>query len=90
MRQQMRTVYVGNLPWEVTEEELAAAFAPYGEVTGARIASDRVTGRSRGFGFVEMNDEGAEKAIQALNGADWGGRTLTVNEARERPSYQHR
>lgn len=81
-----KTVYVGNLPWEVTEDDLVQAFTPYGQVEGARIATDRATGRSRGFGFVEMDDDDAAKAIEALNGSDWGGRTLTVNEARERPN----
>jgi RNA recognition motif-containing protein len=81
----MKTVYVGNLPWEVTEQELLEAFSPYGQVDGARIATDRATGRSRGFAFVEMSDDAADKAIEALNGADWGGRALTVNQAKERP-----
>lgn len=83
-----KTVYVGNLPWEATEEELVAAFTPYGPVDEVRIAMDRATGRSRGFAFVEMNDAAADKAIEALNGADWGGRALTVNQAKERPARQ--
>ena len=78
-------IYVGNLPFEVTDEELEAAFTPYGEVTSARVIMDRFSGRSRGFGFVEMttNSE-AEAAIQGLNGKDLNGRVLTVNEARPR------
>ena len=80
-----KTVYVGNIPWAVTEADLVEAFSPYGQVETARIATDRDTGRSRGFAFVEMDDEGATKAIEALNGSDWGGRALTVNEAKERP-----
>lgn len=85
----MKTIYVGNLPWAVAEADLVEAFSPYGQVESARVATDRETGRSRGFAFVEMNDEDADKAIEALNGAEWGGRTLTVNEARERPD-RHR
>lgn len=81
-----KTVYVGNLPWEVTEADLVEAFSPYGQVDSARVATDRDTGRSRGFAFVEISDDAAAKAIEALNGSEWGGRTLTVNEARERPN----
>ena len=78
-------IYVGNLPFEATDESLEAAFSPHGEVTSARVIIDRFSGRSRGFGFVEMsNDQEAEAAIQALNGTDLQGRTLTVNEARPR------
>ena len=78
-------IYVGNLSFDETEATLQAAFAEHGEVTSARIITDRETGRSRGFGFVEMpkNDE-AEAAIQAMNGKDVQGRALTVNEARPR------
>ena len=76
-------IYVGNLPFETTEDQLQVAFTEHGEVTSARIITDRMTGRSRGFGFVEMADNSeAEAAIQALNGKDFGGRQLTVNEAR--------
>ncbi|MEE2884146.1 MAG: RNA-binding protein [Chloroflexota bacterium] len=78
-------IYVGNLPFETTEDKLNSAFAEYGEVTSARIITDRMTGRARGFGFVEMaNNDEAEAAINALNGKDFDGRTLTVNEARPR------
>ena len=78
-------IYVGNLPFEVTEDALHVAFTAHGEVTSARVITDRMTGRSRGFGFVEMaNNDEAEAAIQALNGNDFQGRTLTVNEARPR------
>lgn len=80
-----KTVYVGNLPWEVTEQDLNETFSQYGHVESSRIATDRDTGRSRGFGFVEMDDADAEKAIEALNGSEWGGRKLTVNQAQERP-----
>ena len=78
-------IYVGNLTFETTEDKLHVAFAEYGEVTSARVITDRMTGRSRGFGFVEMaNQEEAEAAIKAMNGRDVEGRTLTVNEARPR------
>ncbi|MDK2821026.1 MAG: hypothetical protein PWP31_991 [Clostridia bacterium] len=80
----MRTLYVGNLPWATTEEELAKAFSNHGEVVSARIITDRQTGRSRGFGFVEVNDEDADRMIEAMNGSELGNRVLTVNEARER------
>ena len=78
-------IYVGNLPFSMTEEELESSFAAHGEVQSARIITDRFTGQSRGFGFVEMSDNGAaEAAIQALNGQELQGRPLTVNEARPR------
>jgi RNA recognition motif-containing protein len=76
-------LYVGNLPFSTTADELREAFSKYGTVTRAQVVSDRETGRSRGFGFVEMSD-GGDRAIEAMNGADFGGRTLTVNEARPR------
>lgn len=76
-------LYVGNLPFDTTSDDLAQAFGQYGTVVKAQIISDRETGRSRGFGFVEMS-EGADAAVQAMNGADFGGRKLTVNEARPR------
>ncbi len=81
----IKTLYVGNLPWAVTEEDLKRAFAQYAEVTSARVVTDRETGKSRGFGFVEVKEENAAAAIEALNGAEWGGRILTVNEAQPRP-----
>ena len=78
-------IYVGNLPFESTEDELQVAFTEYGEVSTARVITDRMTGRSRGFGFVEMpNNDEAEAAIKGMNGKDMGGRQLTVNEARPR------
>lgn len=80
-----KKLYVGNLPWSTTSADLEQMFAAHGTVNNAEVISDRETGRSRGFGFVEMeSDEGMNAAIQALNGADMGGRPLTVNEARER------
>lgn len=78
-------LYVGNLPFTTTTEDLEKLFADYGKVSRAQVMMDRETGRSRGFGFVEMS-EGADAAIQALNGAQFQGRTLTVNEAKPRES----
>ncbi len=78
-------IYVGNLAYEVTDEDLEAAFAEYGQIESARVIKDRYSGRSRGFGFVEMSSNSeAETAIQAMNGKDLKGRALTVNEARPR------
>lgn len=78
-------IYVGNLPHATTESELSEAFSEYGSVESAKIITDRDTGSSRGFGFVEMPDDSeAKKAMQALDGQDLGGRSLTVNEARPR------
>lgn len=79
----MKKMYVGNFSFNLTESELRSLFEPYGSVASATLVTDRDTGRSRGFGFVEMsNDDEAEKAMAALNGRDAGGRALTVNEAR--------
>ena len=79
----MKKIFVGNLSFSMTESELQSLFEPYGKIESATIATDRDTGRSRGFGFVSMpNDEEAERAMAALNGKDLGGRALTVNEAR--------
>jgi RNA recognition motif-containing protein len=80
-----KNIYVGNLPWSSSEDEVRDAFAVHGEVISVKLISDRETGRPRGFGFVEMEDAGAEKAIEALDGEDFGGRRLKVNEARPRP-----
>jgi RNA recognition motif-containing protein len=85
-----KTLYVGNLPWAVTEEDLVRAFSQYAEVASARVVTDRETGKSRGFGFVEVREEDAAKAIEALNGAQWAGRSLTVNEAQPRPERRRR
>ncbi|HYF92007.1 MAG TPA: RNA-binding protein [Symbiobacteriaceae bacterium] len=79
-----KTLYFGNLPWTVTSDDLSQAVAGYGEVISSRVATDRETGRSRGFGFVEVPAEAADKIIDALNGSEWGGRALTVNEAKPR------
>jgi RNA recognition motif-containing protein len=75
-------LYVGNLPFSVTEDELQSLFSQYGDVDRAQVITDRETGRSRGFGFVEMEDQAAQEAMEALNGREHGGRSLTVNEAR--------
>jgi len=78
-------LYVGNLPWAYTATDLQTLFGPFGSVVSAEIVSDRMTGRSRGFGFVEMeSDATASAAITALNGSNVAGRPITVNEARER------
>ncbi len=81
-----KNIYVGNLPWSTTDADLRNMFSAHGEVTSAHVIEDRETGRSRGFGFVEMDEEGARNAIQALNGADMQGRSLKVNEAQPRES----
>lgn len=79
----MKKLYVGNFSFQMTEPELRALFEPYGAIESASLVTDRDTGRSRGFGFVSMTNDGeAEKAIAALDGKDSGGRALTVNEAR--------
>jgi RNA recognition motif-containing protein len=80
----MKSIYVGNLPFSAKEDEIRGLFATYGEVQNVKFIMDRETGRFRGFGFVEMEDAGATKAIEALDGKDFGGRTLRVNEAKER------
>jgi cold-inducible RNA-binding protein len=82
----MKNLFVGNLSFQTTDSELQALFEQFGEITRVQIMTDRDTGRSRGFGFVEMaNDEDAAKAIEALNGKELGGRALNVNEARPKP-----
>jgi RNA recognition motif-containing protein len=81
----MVNIYVGNLVWAYSNEDLKQLFSPYGTVSRAQIVMDRDTGRSRGFGFVEMaNEAEAKAAIEALNGAEVNGRPLTVNEAKPR------
>ncbi len=83
----MKKLYVGNLSFDASEEELRQLFEPHGTVESAKVATDRDSGRSRGFGFVEMtNDSEAQSAIAALNGAEVGGRALIVNEARPKSS----
>jgi RNA recognition motif-containing protein len=76
-------IYAGNLPWNLTEEDLRAAFEAHGEVVSVKIIKDKFTGRSRGFGFIEMpNQEEGKAAISTLNGKDLKGREIVVNEAR--------
>jgi RNA recognition motif-containing protein len=80
-----KNIYVGNLVWDCTADDLLGLFQAHGQVARAQVITDRETGRSRGFGFVEMNDDAeAQKAIEALNGTDFKGRPLTVNEAKPR------
>ena len=79
-----KSIYVGNLPWSATEDEVPALFAEYGKVLSVKLVSDRETGRARGFGFVEMDDAEAQAAIEALDNHNFGGRTLRVNEAKPR------
>ena len=87
----LMNIYVGNLPYSTTPDDLQAVFSAYGEVAAARIVNDRETGRAKGFGFVEMpNNDEANKAIEALNGNDIGGRKAVVNEARPREPRQFR
>jgi RNA recognition motif-containing protein len=80
----LKKIYVGNLPYTATENEIRDLFARYGTVNSVNVINDRETGRPRGFGFVQMEDKEADAAIAALDGQDLGGRTLRVNEARER------
>jgi RNA recognition motif-containing protein len=78
-------IYVGNLPYSTTEEDLKTAFAPFGQVATVKIVVDRYTARSKGFGFVDMpSDDEAKAAIAGLNGKDMGGRPLKVNESKPR------
>ena len=77
-------IFVGNLSFNTSDNDLRDAFSPYGEVVSADVITDRETQRSRGFGFVEMDDEAAQKAISSLNGSDLQGRALNVNQAKAR------
>ena len=82
-----KKIYVGNLPFSATEDELRSLFQAHGEIASVAVISDRETGRSRGFGFVEMEEaSSASNAIRALDGADMGGRSLRVNEAQDKNS----
>lgn len=81
----MKKLYIGNLPWSATEDELRALFGEFGSVESVAIITDRETGRSRGFGFIEIaSAEGALKAVAQLDGRDFGGRALRVNEAQDK------
>ena len=79
-----KKIYVGNLPFSANSDEVRELFAAHGNVLNVDLINDRETGRPRGFGFVEMEDADADKAIEAINGTEFGGRTLNVNVARER------
>lgn len=80
-----KNIFVGNLPWSTSADDLLALFQEFGKVGRTQVVMDRETGRSRGFGFVEMdNDDEAQAAIDAMNGREYGGRNLTVNEAKPR------
>lgn len=81
----MKKLYVGNLPFSATDAEVNELFSQHGAVHSVALINDRETGRPRGFGFVEMDDDAAQAAISALNGYEMGGRALRVNEAQERP-----
>lgn len=85
-----KRLYVGNLPFDATNESVRAAFEAFGAVHEVTLVTDRETGRPKGFGFVEMDAETASAAIQGLNEKDFGGRNITVNEARERTSRPDR
>lgn len=85
------SIYVGNLPYEVTEADLRSAFSEYGSVKRVQLPTDRETGRIRGFGFVEMTTEAEEQAaIEALDGAEWMGRDMKVNKAKPRENNRER
>ncbi len=84
-------IYVGNLPWSIKDEELRELFTAYGEVSSASVIMDKFSGRSKGFGFVEMSSDGdAESAMKELNEKEIGGRNLRVNEARPREDRPNR
>lgn len=85
-----KSIYVGNLPWSATEEQVRDLFAAHGTVLSVKLISDRETGRARGFGFVEMEDADVAAAVEALNESSFGGRTLRVNEAKPRAPRQPR
>jgi RNA recognition motif-containing protein len=81
-----KTLYVGNLPWSTTEEDLAEFFSSAADVKGSRIITDRESGRSRGFGFIEVEDQAVDQVIESMNGKVLGGREIIVNEAKPRQS----
>ncbi|MGE5558170.1 MAG: RNA recognition motif domain-containing protein [Bacillota bacterium] len=83
-----KTLYVGNLPWSTTEEQLSNFFSSKTNVVSSRIITDRESGRSRGFGFVEVNDEDVERIIAEFNGKQLEGREIIVNEAKPRPGMR--
>lgn len=84
----MKSIFVGNLPWSVADADLGTKFSEFGTVISARIVADKFSGRSRGFGFVDMEDADAQKAITAMSGYSWDGREITCNEAKPRTERQ--
>ena len=86
----MKSIFVGNLPWSATDAELTEKFSVHGHVISARIVNDKFSGKSRGFGFVDMEDADAEKAIAAMTGYKWGDREVTVNEAKPKSDSRDR
>jgi RNA recognition motif-containing protein len=78
----MKSIFVGNLPWSATDDELKTKFSEFGNVISARMVTDKFSGKSRGFGFVDMDDADAQKAISGLTGYKWGDREITINEAK--------
>lgn len=83
----VKTLYVGNIPWSTTESQLEEFFAQYGQVLGCRIITERSTGRSRGYGFIEVNEDEMEEIMEKTNGADLEGRKIVVNEAKPRDNF---
>ncbi|MCR3922518.1 MAG: RNA-binding protein [Firmicutes bacterium] len=81
-----KTIYVGNIPWSLTEDQLKEHFSAQGSIISARIITERSTGRSKGYGFVEVEDDDVERMVE-LNGTELEGRMLVVNEAKPRPEY---
>ena len=86
----MKSIFVGNLPWSVSDEDMKTKFSEFGNVISARVVKDNFSGKSRGFGFVDMDDADAEKAIAAMTGYKWGDRELTVNEAKPKGEKRER
>ena len=86
----VKTIYVGNLPFNATEDDVRNLFSQYGTIHSVKMITDRETGKPRGFGFVEIEQDGANAAVEALNGAEFQGRNLRVNEAREKTSTKRR
>lgn len=86
----MKKLYVGNLPFSTTEDDVRGMFEPFGSLESLNLITDRDSGRFRGFGFVELEDDAAESAMKELDGKDFGGRPLRVNEANERPPRRDR
>jgi len=86
----MKSIFVGNLPWTVTDADLQSKFAEHGAVISARVVTDKFSGKSRGFGFVDMEDADADKAIAAMSGYKWGDREITVNEAKPKTENRER